>query len=163
MDRSDLKALVLVLAYCKTLHQHHIAVLCHKATSLLCFKAIHIRPGGVKQIRMFHSTVFTLLFSVSRFWAVSACFFLFKHVYLCQLLGTLSQLWELLSWAFVLWCFHPLSPSQADREVWIDVRKHSSKKRHYNTRKALHNFNSDFRHRQLWVNGGSPLHKTDIM
>lgn len=81
-------------------------------------------------------------------------------MYLCQLFGTLSQLWERLSWAFVLWRFHSLSPSQADREVWIDVRKHRFKKRCCNTRKAWHNFNSDFRQRQLWINGGTPLHKT---
>lgn len=37
-------------------------------------------------------------------------------MYLYQLFGTLSQLWELLFWVFALWCHHFLSPSHGDRE-----------------------------------------------
>lgn len=56
---------------------------------------------------------------VSRNWSV-----LYVGTYfLCQLSGNLSQLCELLAWLFVLWCFHCLSPLQADKKYIYMCKK----------------------------------------
>lgn len=61
---------------------------------------------------------------------------IFLSMYLYQLFGTLSQLWELLFWVFALWWHHFLSPSHGDRTHVVKPVKNT----HY------------FRHKQLKIN-----------
>lgn len=65
---------------------------------------------------------------VSRNWSV-----IYVGTYFpCQLSGNLSQLCELLVWLFVLWCFHCLSPLQADKIyifIYIYMCKNSQRQK----------------------------------